>query len=102
RFASAFAAQQWGHSITPAQLTNSLASFVRSLSRLNSRFDQYMRGQQNALNAQEIRGFNLFMGKAKCATCHFMPLFNGITPPKYIQSETEVIGVPKSLTDSTL
>src|SRR5690606_23824898 len=47
-------------------------------------------------------GFNLFMGKAKCATCHFVPLFNGITPPKYVGSETEVLGVPVSLTDSIL
>jgi cytochrome c peroxidase len=42
------------------------------------------------------------MGKAKCATCHFIPLFNGITPPKYVASETEVLGVPLSLADSTL
>src|SRR5699024_10797950 len=51
---------------------------------------------------KEIKGFNLFMGKAKCATCHFMPLFNGTTPPKYIASEAEVIGVPKSQTDSVI
>ena len=42
------------------------------------------------------------MGKAKCATCHFIPLFNGVTPPKYIVSESEVLGVPVSLADSTL
>ncbi|MBK8405803.1 MAG: cytochrome C peroxidase [Saprospiraceae bacterium] len=40
-----------------------------------------------------IKGFNLFMGKAQCATCHFPPQFNGIKPP-YISSEFEVIGVP--------
>jgi cytochrome c peroxidase len=32
------------------------------------------------------------MGKAKCATCHFAPLFNGTTPPMYAESEVEVIG----------
>ncbi|HTN36130.1 MAG TPA: cytochrome c peroxidase [Arachidicoccus sp.] len=88
--------------ISSDQVTNAIASFVRSLIKLNSRFDEYMRGNRNALSMQELKGFNLFMGKAKCATCHFVPLFNGVTPPKYVQSETEVLGVPVSLADSTL
>jgi cytochrome c peroxidase len=61
-----------------------------------------MRGNEEALSKQELKGFNLFMGKAKCATCHFIPLFSGITPPKYVMSETEVLGVPVSLEDSTV
>lgn len=84
------------------QVTNALAAYIRSLTKLNSRFDEYMRGNEDALSNQELKGFNLFMGKAKCATCHFAPLFNGVTPPKYVESETEVLGVPASLTDSTL
>lgn len=88
--------------IGPDEVTNALASYIRSLTKLNSRFDAYMRGREDALSAQELNGFNLFMGKAKCATCHFVPLFNGVTPPKYIMSETEVLGVPVSLADSTL
>jgi cytochrome c peroxidase len=43
------------------------------------------------------RGFNLFMNKARCATCHFVPQFNGVKPP-YISSEFEVIGVPEDTT----
>jgi cytochrome c peroxidase len=34
------------------------------------------------------------MGKAKCGTCHFMPLFNGTVPPAFTFTESEVIGVP--------
>lgn len=88
--------------ISSDQVTNALASYIRSLTTLNSRFDAYMRGNDDALSKQELNGFNLFMGKAKCATCHFVPLFNGATPPKYVSSETEVLGVPVSLADSTL
>jgi cytochrome c peroxidase len=88
--------------ITANEVANALASYVRSLAKLNSRFDEYMRGKENALSVQELKGFNLFMGKAKCATCHFVPLFNGITPPKYVMSETEVLGVPRSPKDSTI
>ena len=88
--------------ISSDQVTNALASFIRNLTKLDSRFDEYMRGNEEALSNQELKGFNLFMGKAKCATCHFLPLFNGITPPKYVTSESEVLGVPYSLADSTL
>ncbi|WP_300601898.1 cytochrome c peroxidase [Niabella sp.] len=84
------------------EVANALASYIRSLTRLNSRFDEYMRGNEQALSTRELKGFNLFMGKAKCATCHFIPLFNGSMPPKYVVSETEVLGVPASLADSTL
>src|SRR5699024_426441 len=84
------------------QMANALASYIRSLTKLNSRFDEYMRGDKNALSKEEVDGFNLFMGKAKCATCHFVPLFNGSVPPKYMETEAEVIGVPLSITDSII
>ncbi|MDW8851166.1 cytochrome c peroxidase [Flavobacterium sp. MMLR14_040] len=76
------------------QIQNAIASYVRSLNAFDSRFDLYMRGEKNALNNEEIEGMNLFMGKAKCATCHFTPLFNGTVPPGYSKTEHEVIGTP--------
>ena len=74
-------------------ICNAIACYERTLIALNSRFDQHMRGK-NVLNAGEINGFNIFMGKAKCGSCHFAPLFSGSKPPRYYYSETEVIGVP--------
>ena len=76
------------------RIVNALAAYVRSLVRLDSRFDHYMRGDSAALSGDEIEGFNLFMGKARCGTCHYMPLFNGNFPPMYNRTEAEVIGVP--------
>ncbi|WP_229320846.1 cytochrome-c peroxidase [Larkinella knui] len=86
-------------SIEPIHIQNALAAYERSLVRLNARFDRYMRGERDAsgkpvMTAEEVFGFNLFMGKAKCGTCHFMPLFNGTVPPEFTQTESEVIGVP--------
>ena len=46
------------------------------------------------LKQSEQKGFNLFMSKAQCGTCHFVPQFNGVKPP-YAGSEFEVIGVPE-------
>ncbi|MES2375998.1 MAG: cytochrome c peroxidase [Bacteroidota bacterium] len=82
--------------IDTAEIMNALASYVRSLTSLNSRFDAYMLGNNNALNQSEVKGFNLFMGKARCATCHYLPLFNGALPPRYMQMDAEVIGVPQT------
>ncbi len=80
--------------MTPRRVSKALATYVRSLVSLNARFDLYMRGHDNMMNEEEIRGFNIFMGKGKCGTCHFAPLFNGSKPPMYSIIESEVIGVP--------
>lgn len=79
--------------ITEQNLLKSLAAFIRSLSGLNSKFDEYLRGK-SILTSNEKNGFNVFMGKGKCATCHFFPLFNGSVPPIYSETESEVLGVP--------
>jgi cytochrome c peroxidase len=76
------------------EIRNAIAAYVRSLKPFASRFDEYVRGAKTVLTKEEIDGFNLFMGKAKCGTCHFMPLFNGTTPPWFNKSESEIIGVP--------
>jgi cytochrome c peroxidase len=34
------------------------------------------------------------MGRARCGTCHYMPLFNGALPPLYTKMDAEVLGVP--------
>lgn len=86
----------------PWQIQNAIASYVRSLNAFDSRFDNYMRGNKNSLTNEEIQGMNIFMGKAKCATCHFTPLFNGTVPPNYSKTEHEVIGTPNEASGKTI
>lgn len=88
--------------IDTLEVMNAIGSYVRSLTALNSRFDKYMRGDKQAMGQQEINGFNLFMGKAKCATCHYMPLFNGSFPPRFMIVESEVIGVPQTIAETAI
>jgi cytochrome c peroxidase len=76
------------------KIARSIAAFVRTLNPRNSPFDRYMEGNYQAINASQQQGFNLFMGKAQCGTCHFAPLFNGLVPPYFNRSEVEVLGVP--------
>ncbi len=71
-----------------------LVAYVTSLSGFNSEFDQYVRGEIPAIAKEVERGYNIFMGKASCGTCHFAPTFNGTVPPLYQESESEVLGVP--------
>ena len=81
--------------LTASSVRNALASYIRSLTSLNARPDRYLRGDSVALTADERLGFNLFLGKAKCATCHFFPIYNGFIPPHYEKTESEIIGVPR-------
>ncbi len=77
-----------------SQVAMALAAYIRTLSPMNSAFDRYMAGDKQAMTTGQVRGFNLFMGKAQCSTCHFAPLFNGLMPPLYATTEFEVLGVP--------
>lgn len=88
--------------VTEHTLKNAVASYVRSLSSLDSPVDRYFRGRTSALSAEEKHGFNLFMGKGKCATCHFFPLFNGTVPTDYGETESEVIGTPATADGKTV
>lgn len=80
--------------LKPRFVMMAIASYIRSLSPFSSRFDLHIRGEKQVMNREEIKGFNLFMGKGKCGTCHFMPLFNGTAPPAFTTTEAEVLGVP--------
>ncbi|AUD00713.1 cytochrome c peroxidase [Spirosoma pollinicola] len=90
RFADAFPA-----GLTAPNIRNSLACYIRSLTCLNARPDRYLRGEAVAFSTDEKLGLNLFLGKARCATCHFFPIYNGFVPPHYEKTESEIIGVPR-------
>ncbi|MGB3619092.1 MAG: cytochrome c peroxidase [Catalinimonas sp.] len=88
--------------ISSYTLGAALGAYVRSLSSFNSPFDRYARGETDQIDPAVRRGFNLFMGKAACGTCHFAPTFNGTVPPFYKESESEVLGVPATAANDQL
>lgn len=78
--------------ITHEHLASAITYYYGAFSNGESDFDRYMNKQMNT--PRDVKdGFNLFMGKAQCATCHFVPQFNGVKPP-YVGSEFEVLGTP--------
>ncbi|HEY0776858.1 MAG TPA: cytochrome c peroxidase, partial [Gemmatirosa sp.] len=91
------AAASGAPAVTPRAVRQALAAYIRSLGRFDSRFDRAVRGDTSAaaaLTPDERHGFNVFMGRARCGTCHFAPLFNGTAPPDFVATAVEVIGVP--------
>jgi cytochrome c peroxidase len=80
--------------VTSLRIRQAIAAWERSLVRLDSRFDRGVRGDTAALSPEERRGFAVFMGKGKCGSCHFAPLFGGTLPPGYQKAEFEVLGTP--------
>jgi cytochrome c peroxidase len=65
-----------------------IAAFERTVTQTNTPFDRFLRGDKTALDDSQVRGFDLFQGKAGCARCHNGPL---LTDEQYHN-----IGVPAS------
>jgi cytochrome c peroxidase len=85
---------------TPEEKEVTLSHIVSAITFYYADFSHYAAPFDDAINnkfsisSEAKKGFKLFMSKAQCATCHFLPIFNGVKPP-YIGSEFEVIGVPE-------
>ncbi len=87
---------------TNSDAIKAISSYVSTLNGFDSKFDRNIRGEEDTFTSEEKLGFNLFMGKALCATCHFMPLTSGTVPPFFSEHEREVIGVPESKNNKQL
>ena len=86
--------------ITMDHIVSAITFYDGSYSRFYSPFDDAM-NDKGQLSESEKRGFNLFMSRAKCATCHFVPNFNGVKPP-FVGSEFEVLGTPEDTLFKTI
>ena len=87
---------------TNDETIKALSAYISTLNGFSSKFDKNMRGEENTFTSEEKLGLNLFMGKALCATCHFMPLTSGTVPPFFTDTEKEVIGVPETSANKKL
>jgi cytochrome c peroxidase len=67
-YQEAFAAV-YGSDPAPAHVLDALATFQRSLTTPNARFDRYLRGERAAITPDEERGYRLFQDYG-CVACH--------------------------------
>lgn len=72
-FSEAFSGEQ--EPVNQLNLSRAIASYERTLIAPNTRFDQYMRGDSNALSTSEKDGLNAFLVTG-CAKCHSGPMFS--------------------------
>jgi cytochrome c peroxidase len=56
--------------ITIDHVSMAIATFERTILSGNSPYDRYKAGQKTAMTASQIRGWQLFTGKARCDECH--------------------------------
>jgi cytochrome c peroxidase len=78
--------------ISMEDIISAITFYYADFSFQNSSFDNSIL-QNKKISNDVIEGFNIFMSKAQCATCHFPPTFSGVKAP-FNNSEFEVIGVP--------
>ena len=65
---------------------DAIAAYERTIVQTDTPFDTYMRGDDAALSESQVRGLELFAGKANCIQCHSGPM---LTDEKYYN-----LGVP--------
>lgn len=58
------------------RITNAIAVFEETLVTPNSRFDQWLKGDDKALTATELKGYELFKSVG-CTACHMGPAAGG-------------------------
>jgi len=51
-------------------LARAIASFERTIVSWNSRWDQFITGDETVLTDSEMRGLIVFQGKGRCSQCH--------------------------------
>lgn len=61
--------EAYGAAITPTTVADAIASFERTLVTADSRFDRWLRGDEQALGAEEKVGYALFKSYG-CVACH--------------------------------
>lgn len=61
---------------TTRHIAQALATFVRTIVIRDTAFDHWVNENESSLTDEARAGFQIFIGKAKCITCHAPPYFS--------------------------
>lgn len=75
KFTAAFN-EVYPEGLSEKNITDAIQEFEKTLLTPNSRFDRHLKGQKDAITADELAGYDLFK-KYDCATCHVGELLGG-------------------------
>ncbi|MEM6804168.1 MAG: cytochrome-c peroxidase [Bacteroidota bacterium] len=76
-----------GKAINEQNIAKAIASYERTLLTNKSRFDRYMRGDEQAISISEKEGFEQFI-ESGCGSCHNGPMFSDF--------QEHILGVPEN------
>jgi len=65
-----FAKAYPGEPINETTLSKAIASFERTVVSKDPAFDRWVKGDAGAMTAQQVDGFQVFLGKGNCVACH--------------------------------
>ena len=78
------------------RVTEAIAAFEETLVTPDSRFDQWLRGDESALTADELKGYQIFKHSG-CVACHNGPAVGGLRTRRWeCSSPTRRITPPKA------
>lgn len=87
--------------ITPARIAFAIASYERQLRSDETPLDRFARGDGEALSPAERRGYEVFLGQARCSCCHVLPelsrtdfIDDGFRTAHWDRGREEVTGDP--------
>ena len=77
-FAKAFGfkSKQDGSEINLQNIARAIAAFERKLNITETNYDHFVKGKDDALTTEQVRGLVVFLGQGQCAVCHTPPNFH--------------------------
>lgn len=100
----------FGGEISSTTVTKAIAAYERTAVSFSSPFDRWLKGDDNALTAEQKKGLVVFFGKGNCVACHVPPNFTdsdfhntGVsnagfeTPEKFAHNGEICGGIPRDV-----
>ncbi len=56
--------------VTKQNIAKAIASFERTIVSQDTPFDKWIKGDEKAISKDAVEGFEIFINKGKCASCH--------------------------------
>jgi cytochrome c peroxidase len=113
-FEAAFGSEQTSgpdDEINTRRIAFAIATHERRLRSDQTPWDRWNDGDDSAMTEAQVRGFGLFMGKARCELCHRLPTFSdgdfhfiGLHDPEWDMGRAAIdeFGVPGAMRTPTL
>ena len=88
KFYQAYFQKVFGGEITTTTVTKAIGAYERTAVSFDAPYDKWLKGDDKALSTEQVKGLDLFFGKAGCVSCH--------RPPNFSDFDFHNTGVPNA------